>query len=114
MTLTEAFSSIDKARQFYNQWVDEVRRQVPQDRLLEVNVTLGHTLENCKWQPFCAFLNVPVPVNRPFPRSNESKNISKRLMKKKIWCWFQMLVLVTIAPLAAASAIKSFFKVFNY
>ena len=42
---------------------EEVRREIPEHRLLEFEVAQG-------WQPLCDFLGVPVPEG-PFPRSND-------------------------------------------
>jgi len=47
---------------------DEVRRGVPQDRLLEFDVRHG-------WEPLCAFLGVPVP-DTPFPRTNSREEVA--------------------------------------
>lgn len=41
----------------------DVRRTIPQERLLVYEVTQG-------WDPLCKFLEVPVP-NEPFPRLND-------------------------------------------
>ena len=58
--------TVDKRRgqgiygpQWYSTHVEEVKRNVPKDRLLEFNVKEG-------WGPLCEFLEVPVP-DKPFP-----------------------------------------------
>ncbi|KAI0018217.1 hypothetical protein F4780DRAFT_539056 [Xylariomycetidae sp. FL0641] len=44
----------------HNEWV---RRNVPKDQLLEIDVAAG-------WEPLCKFLDKPVP-DEPFPRAND-------------------------------------------
>ncbi|KAF7258313.1 hypothetical protein EG68_04329 [Paragonimus skrjabini miyazakii] len=55
----------------YDRWIDQVKRDVPADRLLVFQVKEG-------WKPLCEFLNVPVP-NQPFPRVNERAELVKFL-----------------------------------
>ncbi len=45
---------------FFNQWVEQVKRVVPEDRLLVFEAKQG-------WKPLCKFLDVPVPDN-DYPR----------------------------------------------
>ena len=47
---------------------------VPSEKLLVFEVKDG-------WEPLCKFLGVPVP-GIPFPRSNDSDNFDKNLVKK--------------------------------
>jgi hypothetical protein len=51
---------------------EEVQRNIPSDRLLVWSVQEG-------WEPLCEFLEVPVP-DQPFPRLNDSKVFSERLI----------------------------------
>ena len=51
-------------RAAYDRHHDVVRRMVPADRLLDLN------LRDLSWEPLCAFLGKDVP-NVPFPRANE-------------------------------------------
>jgi hypothetical protein len=51
---------------------EEVQRNIPADRLLVWSVQEG-------WEPLCEFLEVPVP-DQPFPRLNDSKVFSERLI----------------------------------
>ena len=41
MSITEAFSSPDKATLFYQEWIEDVQRTVPSNRLLEFDVHQG-------------------------------------------------------------------------
>jgi len=63
----------------FNSWNEEVRRTVPDYRLLVYEIKQG-------WEPLCKFLNVPVP-DRPFPHANRGesfqKNASKRVFSRK-------------------------------
>jgi len=49
---------------------DEVRAAFPDDRLLVFDVREG-------WAPLCDFLDVPVPENVSFPRSNDTRTIRR-------------------------------------
>jgi Sulfotransferase domain len=51
---------------------DDVRRQVPADRLLVYDVREG-------WGPLCAFLGVPVPEGKPFPHLNDTAEFRARI-----------------------------------
>ena len=61
------------AIQIFKQHIEEVKRTVPSERLLIFEARQG-------WDPLCAFLNVPIPANRPFPHVNDSARV-KRILK---------------------------------
>ena len=65
----------DASKTFFNQWVDEVKKTVPADRLLVFSVKEG-------WEPLCKFLEVPVP-DQPFPRVNDTATIKKNMKMNK-------------------------------
>ena len=50
---------------FFNKWTDQVKKNVPEDKLLIFDVKEG-------WDPLCKFLDVPVPSNQPFPWENDT------------------------------------------
>src|SRR5262249_11039222 len=50
---------------------EEVQRTVPPGRLLVYDVRQG-------WEPLCAFLGLPVPVDTPFPHLNTSADFLER------------------------------------
>ncbi len=50
----------EPATQFFNDWVEEVKRVVPKERLLVFEVKQG-------WKPLCEFLDLPIP-EEDFPR----------------------------------------------
>ena len=54
--------SKESAISAYRRRIDDVKRTVAADRLLEFDVSDG-------WEPLCRFLNVPVPASE-FPRGN--------------------------------------------
>ena len=49
----------------FNRHNEQVRRDVPADRLLVYEVSQG-------WGPLCEFLGVPVPDGKPFPHLNDA------------------------------------------
>jgi hypothetical protein len=53
-------------REGYERHYDMIRRMVPKEQLLDIN------LKELSWEPLCEFLGKKVP-DRPFPRANESK-----------------------------------------
>ncbi|MFN8296417.1 MAG: sulfotransferase [Chitinophagales bacterium] len=58
----------------FNDWIEEVKRTVPPEKLLVFEVSQG-------WEPLCAFLNKPIP-DKPFPRVNDTAEFNER--KKKM------------------------------
>lgn len=52
------------ATQIFKNHIEEVKRVVPADRLLIFEARQG-------WEPLCSFLDVPVPVDRPFPHKHK-------------------------------------------
>ena len=53
------------AIEVFNRHNEQVRRDVPADRLLVYEVSQG-------WGPLCAFLGVPIPEGKPFPHLNDA------------------------------------------
>ena len=58
----------------FNRHSEEVKRVVPNDRLLVYEVSEG-------WGPLCSFLDVPVPDDKPFPRLNDAAEFLARIRK---------------------------------
>lgn len=48
----------------FKKHIDEVTRFVPAERLLVFEAKQG-------WEPLCSFLNVPVPVDKPYPHKHK-------------------------------------------
>jgi len=66
----EALLSKEKLIEAYNEWTEQVKRDVPEEKLLIFHPAQG-------WKPLCEFLGVPVP-DVPFPRSNARKAMNRR------------------------------------
>jgi len=73
---------------FYNDWVEEVKRTVPEDRLLIFSVKEG-------WEPLCKFLEFPIP-EQPFPRTNDSNFIQNLVQSGKLQAYLTFLGLPTL------------------
>ncbi|XP_057311466.1 uncharacterized protein LOC130649231 [Hydractinia symbiolongicarpus] len=77
--------------EYYNKWVEEVKRNVSEEKLLVFSVKEG-------WKPLCKFLNVPIP-SQPFPHSNDSKAFEERIALNHKRSMLLMYELITI-PMA--------------
>ncbi len=64
-TFGGAFEEKQHALDVFKRHIQEVKDRVPSDRLLVYDVKEG-------WEPLCRFLNVPAPVDTPFPRLNDT------------------------------------------
>ena len=63
------------ALKVFEEHIQEVRRVVPEDKLLIFDVKEG-------WGPLCEFLNVTVPANKPFPWLNDIPSVKARLRNR--------------------------------
>lgn len=68
------FAEKDHALAAFNRHNEEVKRTVPPEKLLVFEVREG-------WAPLCAFLGVPVPEDRPFPKVNDAEDFRARIRK---------------------------------
>jgi hypothetical protein len=68
------FEDKSHAIEVFNRHVEEVRRNVPTDRLLVYEVKQG-------WGPLCAFLGVPEPEGKPFPHVNDTEEFQSHIRK---------------------------------
>jgi hypothetical protein len=66
------FEDRDFAIDVFNRHNEQVRRDVPADRLLVYEVSQG-------WGPLCAFLGMPVPEGKPFPHLNDAAEFRARI-----------------------------------
>ena len=86
------YNSISKGEEasinHFNQWVQEVKKTVPSDKLLVFEVKEG-------WGPLCKFLEVPVP-NIPFPNTNDTAQMKKRLRGVQIAAYSLILGVPTV------------------
>eukprot|EP00357_Protocruzia_adherens_P008248 CAMPEP_0115005252 /NCGR_PEP_ID=MMETSP0216-20121206/19744_1 /TAXON_ID=223996 /ORGANISM="Protocruzia adherens, Strain Boccale" /LENGTH=259 /DNA_ID=CAMNT_0002371509 /DNA_START=45 /DNA_END=824 /DNA_ORIENTATION=- len=89
------------AVKFYNEWVEDVKKNVPEDRLLVFHVSDG-------WEPLCKFLNVPVP-DAPFPNVNDTESMRKRIryVKRKAWG------IIIGVPVVTGGIAYAAWKIFN-
>src|SRR5215210_7163900 len=71
-TFDGRFEDRARAMEIFERHNEAVGRQVPQERLLVVDVREG-------WAPLCDFLGVEVP-DEPFPRLNEARQMRRRLL----------------------------------
>lgn len=78
--------------QIYTDWVEEVKRTVPPDQLLVMNVKEG-------WEPLCRFLGVPVPPE-PFPRVND-RQAFQNTIRNLGYAIFAGLVTISAASVGA-------------
>jgi hypothetical protein len=74
-TFDGKFEDKDYAITIYKQHIEDVKRYVPQEKLLVYNVKEG-------WEPLCAFLDVAVPQDEPFPHLNDRESFAgNRIMR---------------------------------
>jgi hypothetical protein len=73
----------------YKEYIEEVKRTVPADRLLVYDVKQG-------WSPLCQFLGVPVPENRPFPNKNDRKSFKRVIKLLRISNWLVPVVVAVV------------------
>ena len=64
---------LESSKKYVNDWMNRVKKVVPEDRLLIFQVKDG-------WEPLCKFLDVPVP-SEPFPRVNDTASMLRRIEK---------------------------------
>ena len=102
MSLHQAFSSRNLARKFHNEWISDVKRHVPPEKLLVYHVKFG-------WGPLCDFLGLKIPPETiPFPRSHDTKEIQSGILKMQIISW-TILILAFIVLCIVMIIVKSFF-----
>lgn len=74
------FEDKEKTIAIYKEWIEEVKRNVPAEKLLVYNVREG-------WEPLCDFLGVPVPEGLPFPYINERRSFQRVIKLLKVLNW---------------------------
>lgn len=74
------FPNREKTIATYKEYIEDVKKTVPADRLLVYDVSQG-------WEPLCAFLGVPVPEGHPFPRKNDRKSFQRVIALLKVLNW---------------------------
>ena len=84
--LQGVFEDKEKTMAVYKEWIEEVKRSVPPERLLVYEVSEG-------WKPLCDFLDVPVP-DKPFPHINERKNFILIIRLLRVLNWLVPVVVI--------------------
>ena len=90
--------------EFYNNWIEDVKRTVPSDKLLIFSVKEG-------WEPLCEFLDLPIPEG-PFPNTNDTKMMKQRLKAGKIMAYtlvFGVPILIGILIYVLFITLNSYF-----
>lgn len=92
------FNIIEKGEEesvkFYKEWVEEVKKTVPKEKLLVFEPKDG-------WGPLCEFLNVSTPEG-PFPHVNDTASINKNFNSLKVHSRLVFLVLPIVLSIAGA------------
>ena len=78
----------ETAVQFFNEWVESVKADIPEDKLLVFEVKDG-------WQPLCEFLQLPVP-DEPFPNANDTAEQQAKLRAMKKFCFVGWSILAAV------------------
>ena len=84
------------AIEVFNRHNEQVRRDVPADRLQVYEISQG-------WGPLCAFLGVPVPEGKPFPHLNDAAEFRARIERGARALRTIGAVALVLAALAAAA-----------
>ena len=96
------FGAIDDGQEtavrFFNDWKEQVIREVPADRLLVFEVKEGYA-------PLCKFLGVPVP-DEPYPNVNDTKEQQARHGHMKKVCF----LIWSVATAAVGTAVYFFYQ----
>jgi hypothetical protein len=66
------FADREHAIRIYNDHIEQVKQNVPADKLLIFNVKEG-------WKPLCDFLEIPVPADIPFPHVNDHETVKRQI-----------------------------------
>jgi hypothetical protein len=89
--LKGVFKDRDKTIEVYKEWIEEVKRNVPAEKLLVYEVKEG-------WKPLCDFLSLPVP-DRPFPHINERKSFIRMIRLLKVLNWLVPVLILLMAAI---------------
>jgi len=102
----DCWADKQKCMKKYEDWIEGVKKHVPEDKLLIFNVKEG-------WKPLCEFLGVDAP-DEPFPRSNETANMLKDVEEcKKLIFRFNLGVAASVVVGVAAAGYYGYKKYFG-
>ena len=85
----------------FNGHNEQVRRVVPAERLLVYDIKEG-------WPPLCAFLGVPVPDGKPFPRLNDAREFRTRIDRAALRVRTIAYSVLTVLAILLAGLVKYF------
>ena len=72
-------SGEETAVRFFTEWNEQVKREIPAERLLVFEVKDG-------WEPLCQFLGIPVPEEQ-FPNVNDTAEMQRNIRRMKRSCY---------------------------
>ena len=82
------FSDKEYVRSVYNNHIDNVKKTIPDNRLLLYSVSEG-------WAPLCEFLDVDVPEDIPFPKVNDTAEILRNFAIIKVIPYLLIILIIT-------------------
>ena len=86
------FSDKDFTRKVYYEHIENVKKTIPNDRLLIYRVNEG-------WGPLCEFLDVDIPESIPFPKVNDTPEMLRKFALIRSLPYLFILFLVGISVL---------------
>jgi hypothetical protein len=86
------FSDKDFTRKVYYEHKENVKKTIPNDRLLIYRVNEG-------WGPLCEFLDVDIPESIPFPKVNDTAEMLRKFALIRSLPYLFILFLVGISVL---------------
>jgi Sulfotransferase domain len=95
------FADKTHAIDVFNRHNEQVRRVVPADRLLVYDIKEG-------WAPLCAFLGVPVPDGKPFPKLNDAREFRTRIDRAAVRVRTIAYSVLTVLAILLAGLVKYF------
>lgn len=99
-TFDDRFNDKGYAIRVYEKHVEEVRKVVPAENLLEFSVKEG-------WKPLCQFLEVPVP-HGAFPNVNDQQEFQARTRTYKRKVLLRAAIVLSVTGVAGYFAYKHF------
>ena len=97
-TFGGSFEDKDHAMEVFNRHNEQVRRRVPEGRLLVYEVKQG-------WGPLCEFLGVEVP-DKPFPHLNDASEMRRLIRMVRALSVAAPTALALVAGIAALALLR--------
>ena len=106
-TFDGKFDDKERSIKIYNEWIENVKKNVPSDKLLIFNVKQG-------WDPLCDFLGMDKPSDCiDFPRANSTKDKNADPMMRKA-VWINRIVKNVVRAVVIASLAYGYRKYAGY